>query len=116
LPVTFETTFTSFFKDQKSKKSQTVEIKVFLLFLLDDRKIRIQIQIQIRTNNDIPGSGRSKTYGSGSTTLVFIEASYNFNFCFWHNQAAEKLKNHRRMDRKYNLLDFKDFQEKPFIS
>jgi hypothetical protein len=34
-------TFTSFFKDKKSKRSKkTVGIKVFLLFLLDDRRIR----------------------------------------------------------------------------
>ncbi len=34
-------TFTSFFKDQKSQRSeQTVEIKVFLLFFLDDGRIR----------------------------------------------------------------------------
>ncbi len=46
------------------RSHNTVEIKVFLNILLDDRRIRIQIQIRIRTNND--GSG-SKT--SGSTTL-----------------------------------------------
>jgi hypothetical protein len=34
----FEGTFTSFFKDKKSKR---VEIKVFLIFLLKDRRIRI---------------------------------------------------------------------------
>ena len=40
---TFEGTFTSFFKDKKSKRSnKTVGIKVFLLFLLDDRRIRIR--------------------------------------------------------------------------
>ena len=38
----FEGTFTSFFKDKKSKRShKTVGIKFFLLlFLLDDRRIR----------------------------------------------------------------------------
>jgi hypothetical protein len=36
----FEGTFISFFKDKKSKK---VTIKVFLLFLIDDRRIQIQI-------------------------------------------------------------------------
>jgi hypothetical protein len=46
----FEGTFTSFFKDKKSKRSnklvryRTVEIKVFLLHLLNDRRIRIRIQ------------------------------------------------------------------------
>jgi hypothetical protein len=41
----FEGTFTSFSKGQKSKRShKTVEIKVFLLFLLNDRRIRIRIQ------------------------------------------------------------------------
>jgi hypothetical protein len=39
----FESTFTSFFKDKKSKRSHiTVEITIFLLFLLDDRRIRIR--------------------------------------------------------------------------
>jgi hypothetical protein len=39
----FEGTFTSFFNDKKSKRSnETVRIKVFLLFLLDNRRIRIQ--------------------------------------------------------------------------
>jgi hypothetical protein len=37
--------FTSFFKDKKSQRSyKTVEIKVFLLFLLDDGRIRSQIR------------------------------------------------------------------------
>jgi hypothetical protein len=35
----FEGTFTSFFKD---KKLQTVGTKVFLLFMLDDRRIGIR--------------------------------------------------------------------------
>jgi hypothetical protein len=40
----FEGTFTSFFKDKKSLKShKTIGINVFLLFLLDDRRIRIRI-------------------------------------------------------------------------
>jgi hypothetical protein len=40
----FEGTFASFFKDKKSKRShKTGGIKVFLLFLLDDRRIRIWI-------------------------------------------------------------------------
>jgi hypothetical protein len=38
----FEGTFTSFFKDKKSKRShKAVGIKVFLLYLLGDRRIRI---------------------------------------------------------------------------
>jgi hypothetical protein len=38
-------TFTSFFKDKKSKRSyKTEEIKVFLLFLLDDGRIRSRIR------------------------------------------------------------------------
>ncbi len=37
--------FTSFFKDKKSNIShKTIGIKVFLLFLLDDRRIRIRIR------------------------------------------------------------------------
>ncbi len=40
----FEGTFTSFFKGKKSKRShKTVEIKVFLTILLNDRRIRIRI-------------------------------------------------------------------------
>jgi hypothetical protein len=44
--VLFEGTFTSFFKDKKSKRShKTVkEARFFLQFLLDDRRIRIRIQ------------------------------------------------------------------------
>ncbi len=39
----FEGTLTSFFKDKKSLIShKTVEIKVFLLFLLDGRRTRIR--------------------------------------------------------------------------
>jgi hypothetical protein len=39
----FEGTFTSFFKSKKSKRNhKTVEIKVFLTILLNDRRIRIQ--------------------------------------------------------------------------
>jgi hypothetical protein len=43
----FEGTFTSFFKDRKSKRShKTVRIKVFLIILLDNRRM-------------MEGSGRS---------------------------------------------------------
>jgi hypothetical protein len=39
----FEGTFTSFFKDKKSKRShKTAGIKAFLLFMLDYRGIRIR--------------------------------------------------------------------------
>jgi hypothetical protein len=65
----FEGTFTSFFKDKKSKRSQKpVGIKVFLVFLLDDRRgsgfgsrrpknirirrIRIRIRIRNTTQNE----------------------------------------------------------------
>jgi hypothetical protein len=41
----FEGTFTSFFKRKKSKRShKTVEIKVFLTFCTNDRRIQIRIQ------------------------------------------------------------------------
>jgi hypothetical protein len=41
----FEGTFTSFFKDKKSKRSHnTVEIKGFLTYLLNDKRIRIRIR------------------------------------------------------------------------
>ncbi len=44
LIIFFESTFTSFFKDKKSCRShKTVEIKIFLNFLLVDGRIRIRI-------------------------------------------------------------------------
>ncbi len=43
----FEVTFTSLFKD-KSRKEVILRIKVFLLFLLDDRRIGIQSQMRSR--------------------------------------------------------------------
>jgi hypothetical protein len=63
-----ECTFTSFFKDKKSKRShKTVGFKVFsrvfILFLDDDRRIRIQETGSAYTY----GSG----FGSGSATLVY---------------------------------------------
>jgi hypothetical protein len=43
--------FTSFFKDKKSKRShKTVEIKGFLLFLLDDRRILNRVRILVAQN------------------------------------------------------------------
>jgi hypothetical protein len=48
-------TFTSFFKDKSQKESQIVRIKVFLLFLHDDRRIRIHtsdLWIRIRIQED----------------------------------------------------------------
>jgi hypothetical protein len=46
LGLVFEGTFTSFFKDKKSKKvTKTEGTKVFLLLLLDDRRIRIRSRI-----------------------------------------------------------------------
>ncbi len=48
----FEGTFTPFFKDKKSKRShKAVGIKVFLLFLLGDRRIQIQ-ETQKHTDPD----------------------------------------------------------------
>jgi|688.fasta_scaffold218217_2 hypothetical protein len=44
LLITFESTFTSFFKDKKLKSShKTVGLRFFLLFLLDDRRIGIHV-------------------------------------------------------------------------
>jgi hypothetical protein len=44
----FEGAFTSFFKDKKSKRShKRVGTKVFILFLLDDRRIWIRSRIRI---------------------------------------------------------------------
>jgi hypothetical protein len=76
----FEGTFTAFLKDKKSKRSQkTVGIKVFFLFLLDDRKSRIWIctgYLWLTT----PDPGGPKTYGSdgsGSATLLLRKADVN---------------------------------------
>ncbi len=61
LLITFEGTFTSFFKDKNSKRShKTVGIKVFLIFLLEDRRM-----IEGSGSRSIPltngsGSGRPK--------------------------------------------------------
>jgi hypothetical protein len=42
----YEDTFTSFFKDKKSKRShKAIEIKVFHTILLGDRRIRSRIRI-----------------------------------------------------------------------
>ncbi len=44
LHISFEGTFTSFCKDKKSKRShKTVKVKVFLIFLLNNIRIRIWI-------------------------------------------------------------------------
>jgi hypothetical protein len=48
LPVTFERTLTSFFK---SLKNYSRHQGFFLLFLLDDRRIRSQILSRIRTSD-----------------------------------------------------------------
>ncbi len=64
----FEGTFTSFFKDKKFKKSdKTVGIKVFLTFLLDDRRIRIRI-ILLTSGS---GSGRPKNMWIRIRNTVF---------------------------------------------
>jgi hypothetical protein len=74
LLITFEGTFTSFFKDKKSKRShKTVIIKGFLTVLLDDRRM-----IEGSGSGSTPltngsGSGRPKTCGSG--TLKKIQCS-----------------------------------------
>jgi hypothetical protein len=48
----FEDTFTSFFKDKSHKKvTKHYESMFFLLFLLDDIRIRSRIQIRIRTSD-----------------------------------------------------------------
>jgi hypothetical protein len=68
-----EGTFTSFFKDKKSKRShKTVGINVFLLFLLDDKASRSGVgygpgSIPLTCGS---GSGGPKTCGSGSATLL----------------------------------------------
>ncbi len=56
---------------------KTVQIKVFLIFLLYDRRIRI------RTNNDRSGFGGPKAYGSGSgfgSTILLYNIRYTFFF------------------------------------
>ncbi len=63
----FEGTFTSCFKDKKSKRSHnTVESRFFLLFLLDEKRIRIR--------------GGPKTCESGSGTLLSVRVT-NFRIC-----------------------------------
>jgi hypothetical protein len=75
----FEGTFTSFFKDKKSKRShKTLGIKVFLLYLLDDRRIRMRIyrilmflglpdpDPPVRSMD--PDTGGPKTLGSGGSS------------------------------------------------
>ncbi len=68
----FEAIFTPFFKDKKSRRShKTIGIKVFLLFLLYNRKIRKWSRRVPLTNGS--RSRRLKTYGfygSRSATLV----------------------------------------------
>ncbi len=54
-------------------KSQTVESKVFLTFLLDDRRIRIRIC----TNNDGSGSGRPKNLRIRFHNTVFVFLKVN---------------------------------------
>ncbi len=44
LPFARKATFTAFFKDKKSKSHKAVGIKIFLLFLLDNRRIRSRIR------------------------------------------------------------------------
>ncbi len=67
----FEGTFTSFFKDKKSKRShKTVGIKVFLTILLDDRRFRIRSRMDpdpyLCLVDPDPDLGGPKTCGSGS--------------------------------------------------
>ncbi len=61
LHITFlNSTFTSFFTGKKSKRGhKTVEIKVFLIILLNDRRIRIRSRGSIPLTNG-SGSGRPK--------------------------------------------------------
>jgi hypothetical protein len=55
----FEATFTSVFKDKKSKiSSKIIETEVFLTFLLVDGRI----QIRILTNDDGSGFGRPRKH------------------------------------------------------
>jgi hypothetical protein len=75
----FEDTFTPYFKNKKSKRSnKTVGNKVFLttVFLLDDRRVRIRTsdkRIRIQEAQKKYGSD-----GSGSATLV---KSKSLHFC-----------------------------------
>jgi hypothetical protein len=48
----FEASFTSFFKDKKSKRvTKYYESRFFLLVLHDDRRIRIRSRIRIHTSD-----------------------------------------------------------------
>ncbi len=79
LLLLFEGPFISFFKDKKSKSHKIIGIKVFLLFLHNDRRMWIRIQSQKESQNNrnqgfsyyfcimIEGSGSIPlTSGSGS--------------------------------------------------
>ncbi len=62
--------FTSVFKDSKSLRShKTVEIKVFLIYLLVDGRIRIS-NVQIVTDHDPGGPQTYGSYGSGARPVV----------------------------------------------
>jgi hypothetical protein len=87
-------TFTSFFKDNKKKRShKTVEIKVFLSRMLNDRRIRIRTRIRIHNTADATLSSmslgkyvlyffpvaESNLSRSGRTLLIFADVLT----CFW---------------------------------
>jgi hypothetical protein len=83
----FEGSFASFFLDKKSKRShKTIGIMFFLLFLLDDRRIRIRIHEAQKhtdfTDPDLgPGSATLlKTYGTFSSCRTYIVLSLPFAF------------------------------------
>jgi hypothetical protein len=84
-------TFTSFFKDNKSLRShETVEIKVFLHFLLVDGRIRIRIS--------------TKNYGSRSCARIY-RPSFHENkpktlvFTYWKTSVLAGF----RENRVYNF-------------
>jgi len=74
LLITFDGTFTSFFKDKKSERShKRAGIKVFLLFLLDDKRIWIQIQSRVGSGSgSIPLTSGSRS-GSGMPKIMWIQ-------------------------------------------
>jgi hypothetical protein len=78
--IRFEGTFTSFFKDKKVIK-KSVGSRFFLLFLLDDRRIRIRLSylwLQIL--------GRAKIYGSGYATVLSTGSTNCLSYFHFRSQ------------------------------
>jgi hypothetical protein len=86
---TYQGTFTSLFKDKNSQRSyKTVEIKVFLLFLFDDGRIRSSILtcdywIRMRTREAQKHTDPNTVYGTCTLLCLLLSA-----LPVWHNDLA----------------------------